>query len=134
MNVAQGDGELAFDKIKRVIARLKDDGQINPYVPASLVGKLVDRARGIGLVPVDAYVGMKTRIPVKGLVCDDNRDDAWLDHGRLRDRVQSAVCARRRRAPHAPQEPRSRRRGDRLRRYAVPARHRARSQVLPATS
>lgn len=79
MNVAQGDGELAFDKIKRVIAKLKEDGQINPYVPASLVGKLVDRARGIGLVPVDAYVGMKTRIPVKGLVCDDNRDDAWLD-------------------------------------------------------
>lgn len=73
----RGDGELAKNKIARIVARLKEDGKIDRYVPAALVGKLVDRAKGIGLVPVDAHVGMRQIYPVDGLQCDDGRDDIW---------------------------------------------------------
>lgn len=78
----RGDGELAPNKVARIVASLKEQGRVGQYVPAALVARLVGRAKAAGLVPGapgEAHVGMRTAYPVLGIVYDDGRDDPWRD-------------------------------------------------------
>lgn len=77
MDRERGDGELAGNKSARIIAKMKERGEVDQYLPAALVRTLVSKAKGIGLVPTGAAVG-SSRYPVDGICCDDDRDDAWL--------------------------------------------------------
>lgn len=77
MDAAAGDGELAENKMHRIVARLKELGEIDRYVPGALVVRLVRAAKGAGLVPRGAVVGKTNPMPVSGLLCDEGRDDAW---------------------------------------------------------
>ena len=72
-----GDGELAKDKTRRIVARLKEQGKIDQYVPVGMIAKLVGAAKGVGLVPRDAHVGIKTPLPLAPVLDDEGRDDAW---------------------------------------------------------
>lgn len=71
-----GDGELAKNKIARILAKLKERGEVDPYIPLRAVGALVNAARSVGLVPRDAMVGRNNPQIIVGSVPD--RDDEWL--------------------------------------------------------
>lgn len=73
----EGDGELSSKKTARIVAKLKEEGRLSPYVNTSHVVKLISRAKGVGLVPNGGVVGMKDPIPAVGLT-PDTRDN-WQD-------------------------------------------------------
>ena len=72
-----GDGELASDKTARIVSKLKSDGKLSPYVNTAQVCKLLSRAKGVGLVPSGATIGLRDPIAAAGLTADTR--DAWQD-------------------------------------------------------
>ena len=93
----EGDGELSSKKTARIVAKLKEEGRLSPYVNTSHVVKLISRAKGVGLVPTGGVVGLKDPIPAVGLT-PDTRDN-WQDllessDIQTKDAVQLVAAAR----------------------------------------
>lgn len=70
-----GDGELAKNKLARILGALKDRGAVSQYAPFKQTVRLVEAARAVGLVPAGAAVGTADPQEIVGLYPDT--DESW---------------------------------------------------------